>query len=99
MRELEMQQENDETKVLEWLIENGEPDGKALGIAKQFMDPEARPLTDRQRAVFNRDIANKYFKMTCSLCRIPMPTNKVAYALAAGDGYCGHCRGAVSNSD
>ena len=91
MRAIEMQQENDETEVLELPIESDELDGPAKGIARQVLEKGEDSLSEKQKYVFDRFVRAKWFRLECSRCHIPMPTNEVVYCLRSWDFRCGGC--------
>jgi hypothetical protein len=92
MRSIEIEQDNAEHEVLECLIESDLLEGAALGIAKQVLSKGRESLSEKQEYVFQRFVADKYFKLECSRCHIPMPTSEVLIALMEDDGLCGWCR-------
>src|SRR5260370_16041862 len=93
MRSIEIQQENAESEILEFLAENeGYLEGPSQGIARQAVSKGMESLTRKQQYIFDRFIAGKFFHLECSRCHIPMPSSEVIPSLMEQDNLCAWCR-------
>src|SRR5579884_2913737 len=99
MRSIEILQENDEHEVLKYLTEFGHLEGAAHGIALQVLARGRESLTEKQEYVFQRFVADKFFRLECALCHGRMPTCEVVYALGMANGMCSWCSNMVSKDD
>lgn len=93
MRSIEIEQEGDEYEIVKLLCERDDLlQGASLGVAKQVVSKGRESLSRRQQYVFQRYIADEYFKMKCGNCGVGMPTSDVVIALMEGDDWCGDCQ-------
>ncbi len=83
-------EENAMKEYLQYLVDSGNLEGAAKGVALQVIDQGLGSLIGKQVAVFKLQIEDAFLKRTCKTCGADV-------ALADLDGYddggrCGDCR-------
>jgi hypothetical protein len=76
--------------ILQQLLDSGQLDGPAAGIARQVIARGETTLSERQEWVFDAHVRSKYLLRVCDLCGDLIALSEVMPSLNNG-GLCGTC--------
>lgn len=79
MREMEV--DWDEAEFVRELVESERITGVAAGIAKQAIDPQGKPLSAAQRAVFDEAVREQWLNRCCGSCGVEIPSSELSAAM------------------
>ena len=85
-------------EFLRLLISMKHLDGAVEGITKLVINKGLGALTDKQRYVFDRDVADPYITEECSRCGSNIPWSEM-YEAHDNGGLCGWCDHMLSKDD
>jgi hypothetical protein len=77
-------------EILRYLINAGELEGAALGVAKQIVGHGTASLSPRQQTVLEA-IKEEHFVAECERCGGDIPLSEMLFAMDSG--LCGWCEG------
>lgn len=85
------QQKEDYNDFLQQLIDGGDIDGAAAGITKSAIAKGIESLSNKQRFVFDRDIAGDFSQPECERCGGIIPWTE-AYHHIHHEKWCSGCK-------
>jgi hypothetical protein len=87
-----MQQEHEAelNAILQHLVDSGQIQGPARGIARQVIARGENTLSQRQEWVFNTQVRAQYITRACRLCEDLIPLSEVVDSWSNGD-LCANC--------
>lgn len=78
------EEEDDNTDFLQELIDQGHLSDVAAGVTRQVIGQGEESLSDKQKAVFEREVREPFLNHRCSRCDEMIPASELSGAMDNG---------------
>ncbi len=82
--------QDDFKDFIQELIDGGDLEDAALGVAKLYVDKGEKALTPKQKYVFDNHVVKQHTVEECKRCSADIPWCEMYHAIDNG-GYCNYC--------